>query len=118
VSRTTLDSKMSKFVTARLGLDGVQCEHKGLYWFRQECSYIQWILLLLMLPYTGVLIVGVTSFREKEQIPSLWWRMSLCFWLVRYILEQESVSPPRVPLDVAPTSPFLVPRRGLWLHLW
>jgi len=61
----------SKFVTARLGLDGVQCEHKGLYWFRQECPYVQWMLLMLMLPGTRVLVVGVTSVRERVQIPGL-----------------------------------------------
>jgi hypothetical protein len=31
VSRTTLDTKMSKFVSARLDPDGVQRGHKGLY---------------------------------------------------------------------------------------
>jgi hypothetical protein len=67
----TLDTKMSEFVYARLGLDGVQCGYKGLYWFKQKHPYVQWMFLLLMLPCTEVLIVGVTSFREREQIPSL-----------------------------------------------
>jgi hypothetical protein len=71
VSRTVLDTKTSKFVSVHLGPDGVQCRHKGLYWFGQRCPYVQWILLLLVLPYTGVLVVGVTSFREREWIPSL-----------------------------------------------
>jgi hypothetical protein len=71
LSRTALDTKTSEFVSVSLDRDGVQCGHKGLYWFRQECPYVQWILLLLMLPCTGVLTVGVTSFRERERIPSL-----------------------------------------------
>jgi hypothetical protein len=66
-----LDTKMSKFVSARLDPDGVQCGHKGLYWFGQKCPYVQWILLLLVLPSTKVLVVGVTSFRERERIPGL-----------------------------------------------
>jgi hypothetical protein len=56
---------MSEFVSMRLGPDGVQSGHKGLYWFRQECPYVQWVLLLLVLPCTGVLVVGVTSFFER-----------------------------------------------------
>jgi hypothetical protein len=43
----------------------------SLYWFGQKCPYVLWILLLLVLPCTEVLIVGVTRFREMEQIPSL-----------------------------------------------
>jgi hypothetical protein len=71
MSRTTLDTKTSKFVSTRLGPDGVQCEHKDLYWFGHKCPYVQWILLLHVLPCTGLFVVGVTSFREREQIPSL-----------------------------------------------
>jgi hypothetical protein len=62
---------MSEFVSMHLGQDGVQCGHKGLYWFGQKYPYIQWMLLLLMLLCTRVLVIGVTSFREREQIPSL-----------------------------------------------
>jgi hypothetical protein len=64
VSRTALDTKTSEFVSARLGLDGVQYGHKGLYWFGQRFPYVQWILLLLVLPYTRVLIVGVQAFER------------------------------------------------------
>jgi hypothetical protein len=71
VSRITLDTKTSKFVSAHLGPDGVQCGHKGLYWFGQKYPYVQWILLLLVLLCTRVLAVGVTNFRERERIPSL-----------------------------------------------
>jgi hypothetical protein len=71
VQNRALDTKTSEFVFARLGLDGVQCEHKSLYWFGQKYPYIQWILLLLVLPCTRVLIVEVTSIREGEQISSL-----------------------------------------------
>jgi hypothetical protein len=46
----------------RLGPDGVHSEHKGVYRFGQDQPYVQWIRLLLVLPYIGVLIVGVTSF--------------------------------------------------------
>jgi hypothetical protein len=45
-----------------LGLDGVQSIHKDVYWFGHEQPYVQWVLLLLVLPCTGVLVVGVTSF--------------------------------------------------------
>jgi hypothetical protein len=62
---------MSEFVFVRLGPDDVQSRHKGVYWFGQEWPYVQWILLLLMLPCTGVLVVGVTSFREREWILGL-----------------------------------------------
>jgi hypothetical protein len=48
--------------------------------------------------------------REGADPKSLRWRMSLCSWLVRCVLEQESISPPRVSLDVASTSPFIVPK--------
>jgi hypothetical protein len=66
----------SKFVSARLGLDGVQSGHKDVYWFGHERPYIQWVLLLLVLPCTGVLVVGVKAFerereREREQILGL-----------------------------------------------
>jgi hypothetical protein len=96
---------MSKFVSARLGPDVVQYGHKGLYWFWQECPYIQWVLLLLMWPCTEVLIVGVTSFREREQIPGLFGGVCVFFsaWLVRSDLSGSS-------LDVAPASPFIVPK--------
>jgi hypothetical protein len=49
----------------------VQSEHKDVYWFRQERPYVQWIQLLLVLPCTRVLVVGVTSFQEREQILGL-----------------------------------------------
>jgi hypothetical protein len=49
----------------------VQYGHKGLYWFRQKYPYVQWVLLLLMLPYIGVLVLRVISFRERERISSL-----------------------------------------------
>jgi hypothetical protein len=49
---------MSKFISARLGLDGVQSGHKDIYWFRHERPYVQWVLLLLVLLCTGVLVVG------------------------------------------------------------
>jgi hypothetical protein len=62
---------MSEFVSARLGLDGVQSGHKDVYWFGHEWPYVQWVSLRLVLLCTGVLIVGVTSFREREHIPGL-----------------------------------------------
>jgi hypothetical protein len=57
-----LNKATSKFVFMRLGLDGVQSGHKDVYWFGHERPYIQWVLLLLVLPCTGVLVVVVTSF--------------------------------------------------------
>jgi hypothetical protein len=57
---------MTKFVSMRLGLDGVQSGHKDVYWFRHEWPYVQWVLLMLVLPCTGVLVVGVTSFLRES----------------------------------------------------
>jgi hypothetical protein len=61
----------SEFVPMRLGPDGVQSGHKDVYWFRHERPYIQWVSLRFVLPCTGVLVVGVISFREREQILGL-----------------------------------------------
>jgi hypothetical protein len=52
------------------------------------------ILLLFMLSCTGVLIVGVTSFRERERIPGLF--SGVCVCLSECVL---------LILDVAPASP-------------
>jgi hypothetical protein len=68
-----------------------------------QCPYVQWILLLLVLPCTGVLAVGVTSFREREQILGLFGGVcvleslvsEVCFWN-------------RGPLYVVSASPFIV----------
>jgi hypothetical protein len=60
---------MSKFVSAHLGLDGVQSGHKDVYWFEHEWPYVQWVLLLLVSPCTGVLVIGVTSFSREEENP-------------------------------------------------
>jgi hypothetical protein len=49
----------------------VQSEHKDVYWFGHEWPYVKWVSLRFMLPCTGVLVVGVISFREREQVPSL-----------------------------------------------
>jgi hypothetical protein len=91
--------KMSEFVSTRLGPDGVQNGHKGLYWFGQEWPYVQWILSLPVLLCTEVFVVGVISFWERERILGLF-RWSVCVDLVRCV----SVDP---PMQV-PTSPFIV----------
>jgi hypothetical protein len=49
----------------------VQSRHKDVYWFRHERPYVLWVSLRFLLPCTGVLAVGVTSFQEREQVPSL-----------------------------------------------
>jgi hypothetical protein len=66
-----LDRATSEFVSARLGPNSVRSGHKGVYWFGQEWPYVQWILLLFVLPCTGVLVVGVISFRQRERISDL-----------------------------------------------
>jgi hypothetical protein len=53
---------------------------------------------------------GYKLLRERSDPKSLWWCMSLRSWLVRCVLEQESVSI-GVPLDVASASPFIVSKR-------
>jgi hypothetical protein len=52
-------------------LMAVQSGHKDVYWFGHERPYVQWVSLRFVLSCTGVLAVGVTSFREREQVPSL-----------------------------------------------
>jgi hypothetical protein len=52
-------------------LMAVQSGHKDVYWFGHERPYVQWVSMRIVLPCTGVLVVGVTSFREREQVPSL-----------------------------------------------
>jgi hypothetical protein len=49
----------------------VQSRHKDIYWFRHKRPYVQCVSLRFMLPCTGVLVVGVTSFREREQVLGL-----------------------------------------------
>jgi hypothetical protein len=49
----------------------VQNRHKDVYWFGHERPYVQWVSLRIVLPCTGVLVVGVTSLREREQVSSL-----------------------------------------------
>jgi hypothetical protein len=99
----------SEFISARLGPDGVQSRHKGIYWFKQEWSYVQWILLLLVLPCTGVLVVGVTSSRERKRISCLYGEvcmrvLSLCSVYVLFLTSLFS--------DVAPASSFIVSKGG------
>jgi hypothetical protein len=66
-----LNGATSEFVSERLDPDGVQSGHKDIYWFGHERPYVQWVLLRFVLPCTGVLVVGVTRFRERKHIPSL-----------------------------------------------
>jgi hypothetical protein len=49
----------------------VQSGHKDVYWFGHERPYVQWVSLRFVLLCTRVLVVGVTSFREREQVPGL-----------------------------------------------
>jgi hypothetical protein len=94
---------MSEFVSARLDPDGVQSGHKGVYWFGQERPYVQWVLLLLVWPCTGVLVVGVTRFRERERVPGLFggFVCEVCVFVVCLFRRA-------CPFDVAPASPFIV----------
>jgi hypothetical protein len=61
----------SEFVSARLDPNGVQSGHKDVYWFKHKWPYVQWVSLRFVLSYTEVLIIGVTNFRERDQVPSL-----------------------------------------------
>jgi hypothetical protein len=40
----------------------MQSGHNDVYWFKHKWPYVQWISLWFVLPFTGVLVVGVTSF--------------------------------------------------------
>jgi hypothetical protein len=105
-------------VSARLGLDGVQSGHKDVYWFGQKWPYVQWVLLLLVLPCTRVLVVGVTSFRERERIPGLFGGGVCCLsevcvprFYVSCLKEFVSISRHESPINVALASPFIVFKR-------
>jgi hypothetical protein len=89
------------------GPDGVQSGHKGVYWFGHERPYVQWILLLLVLPYTGMLVVGVTSFsREGADPRSLLWGVCVVSFDQSCLVEVNYIR--SIPLGVAPVSPFIV----------
>jgi hypothetical protein len=79
----------------------VQSGHKG------EWSYVQWVLLLLVLPYTRVLAVGVKAFKKGSES-----QVSFEGWCVCVDILARSVcvvsSSSRSSLDVAPASPFIV----------
>jgi hypothetical protein len=86
----------------------VQSGHKDVSWFGHERPYVQWVLLLLMLPCTRMLVVGVTSFsREGADPRSLLW---VCVCVVSFDqscpVEVNSIH--SIPLGVAPASPFIV----------
>jgi hypothetical protein len=81
----------------------VQSRHKDVYWFGHEWPYVQWVLLLLMLPCTGVLIVGVTNFSREGADPRS---------LLGCVCCADEVCSIRLCLfllflDVAPTTPFI-----------
>jgi hypothetical protein len=65
-----LETKTSEFVFTRLGPDGVQCGHKGYILVLARMS-LRPVDSTVVLPCTRVLVVGVTSFQERERILSL-----------------------------------------------
>jgi hypothetical protein len=64
-------------------------------------TLVEWILLLLVLSCTGVLVVGVISFRERENGSQVSLVECVCVDLARCVLPV---------LDVAPVSPFIAPK--------
>jgi hypothetical protein len=64
-----LNRATSEFISARLGLDGVQYGHKDVYRFRHERPYIQWVSLRFVLPSTGVLVAGLQAFSRDGVDP-------------------------------------------------
>jgi hypothetical protein len=69
-------------------------------WFEQKCPYIQWMLLLLMLPCTRVLVVGVTSFFERGSRS----QVSLVMGELECLLRELCFN--RGPLGCGPCLPF------------
>jgi hypothetical protein len=69
------------FVIARLGSDGVQREHKDVYWFRWNVpTSSDELFVLLALEFE----VGATNGRERDELPSLCGlRVSVCCFVVR-----------------------------------
>jgi hypothetical protein len=86
----------------------VQSGYKDVYWFGHERPYVQWVSLRFVLPCTRVLAVGVTSFREREQVPSLLGGGGGCF--DRFDFDCYSIA-----LDVAPAFPFITSKRRAWV---
>jgi hypothetical protein len=55
----------------RLGSDGVQRGHEGVYWFGPNVPTSSGELFMLLALRFGV---EVTNDRERDELPSLWWR--------------------------------------------
>jgi hypothetical protein len=93
----------------------VQSRHKGVYWFGQEQPYVQWLLLLLVLPCTrGARSRGYKLSREGADPRSLRGRCVCVVVLARCVslVSLCSSSICSVRLDVAPTCPFIVSKGG------
>jgi hypothetical protein len=74
----------SRFVTTRLGPDGVQSGHKDVYWFGPN------IPTSIVLLYTRVLVEGVTSTSREGGAP----RSLVCrFRVLVAVCSDESISP-------------------------
>jgi hypothetical protein len=87
----------------------VQRGHKGVYWFGHERPYVQWVLLLFVLPCIEMLIVGVTSFsREGADPRSLLWGVCVCVVSFDQSCPVEVNFIRLIPLGVALASPFIV----------
>jgi hypothetical protein len=101
----------SEFVSACLSPDGVQSEHKDVYWFGQERPYVQWFMLLLLhvALHRSAHSRDYKLSREGANHRSLL-RGDVCGCLgevcVCSFLRSFDAS---IPLDVAPSSSFIVP---------
>jgi hypothetical protein len=96
----------SEFIYVHLGLDGVQSEHKDVYWFKHEWPYVYWVSLQFMLPCTGVLVVGGYKLFERgsgSQVSCEWWcvKRGSVYYCCDFFLCFD------LSLDVAPASPFI-----------
>jgi hypothetical protein len=84
----------------------VRSGHKGVYWFGQERPYVQWILLLLVLPlHRSARSRGYKLLREGANPRShLRGGVCGCFWRGVCVVVPLVL----IFLDVAPASPFIV----------
>jgi hypothetical protein len=80
--------------------------------FGHEWHYIQWVSLWFVLPCTGVLVVGVTSFREREHVPGL---LSGGGGGFEWVLVVVSFFSSLHSLRFAPASPFIASKGRDWV---
>jgi hypothetical protein len=114
MSRTTLDTKMSKFVSMRrLGWCAMRTQ--GLILVRAQMSLrpMDSVAARVAL-HRSVRSRGYKLSRERADPKSLWWCMSFSSWSVRCFLAYGSISI-RPSSRCGPCLPFIVPKGRAWV---